>query len=640
MDYRLKLYTRKGIYRLFCVVVMAITGIVSMSAAKVELRVSPGGVIGEGERFHIMIVVTDMNETPSAPSSVPGASVMYFGHSGSSSSFVSTNGHTSQTFSNTYALTLKADKKGTYKFGPIVVGGVKSNVVSYTIGDARQPQQQGYPQSGGGSQSQAPGVDPSSLNNPTFIGKGNEQLFLRANISKTKAYEQEALVYTVKLYTTYNSIKFIGATDAPKFDGFVIEESSNISDHLTMETYQGKSYATAVIARYIIFPQMTGNLKIIGNKYTVSADAEEYYHDPFFSQLTVRRPVQLHVTPNDLTVDVKALPLPKPANFSGGVGRFNISSTLPNTNAVSNQAGSISYTITGEGNLKLITLPNLNDVFPPEIEVFSPTTDIKSNVGSNNVSGSVKFDYSFMPLEAGRFTIPAVQLVYFNPSTGQYETASARSYTLDVSRGAESSKSQASMTFSSGLMSYDSPLKKTHTPMIYKWLYWICWFILPLCILVVVLICYRKYLSEQSDLIALRSKKAAKMARRRLRAAGQCLEKKNTSKFYDEMLKAIWGYLGDKLKIPVSELNRANVQQHLEAKSIPSEDVERLIKLLDECEFAKYSPSQGDNDMNVIYDEGINLLNNLEADFKESMRQENMLKKQKKISGIDVRLKG
>lgn len=636
MDHRLKLYTIKDIYRILTVLVLTVAGFTGMSAAKVELRVSPGGVIGEGERFHIMIVVTDINEAPSAPSSVPGASIMYFGHSGSSSSFVSTNGHTSQTFSNTYALTLKADKKGSYKFGPITVGGVKSNIISYTIGDARQPQQ--YPQSGGNNTSQAPGIDPSSLNTPTFIGKGNEQLFLRANISKTTAYEQEALVYTVKLYTTYNSIKFIGATDAPKFDGFVIEESSNISDHLTMETYQGKSYATAVIARYIIFPQMTGNLKIIGNKYTVSADAEEYYHDPFFSQLTVRRPVQLHVTPNDLTVDVKALPLPKPANFSGGVGRFNISSSLPNSNAVSNQAGSISYTITGEGNLKLITLPNLNDIFPPEIEVFSPTTDIKSKVGSSNVSGSVKFDYSFMPLEAGKFTLPAVQLVYFNPATGQYETASARSYTLDVARGSESAKSQASMTFSSGLMDYNAPLKKSHRAMIYTWIYWICLFVLPFIILLVVLICYRRYLSEQSDLIALRSKKAAKMARKRLRSAGRCLETNDSSRFYDEMLKAIWGYLGDKLKIPVSELNRANVQQHLEAKSIPANDVERLIKLLDECEFAKYSPARGSNDMNEIYNEGINLLNMLEADFKESARQENQISKQKVISGIDRKL--
>ncbi|MDE6295210.1 MAG: BatD family protein [Muribaculaceae bacterium] len=594
---------------------------VTLIAAKVELRVSPRGVIGEGDRFHIMIVVSDINDAPSAPSAVPGASIMYFGHSGSSSSFVSTNGHTSQTFSNTYALTLKAEKKGSYTFGPVTVGGVKSNTVSYTIGDAAVPesyrnQRQAGPQSSHG------GIDPSSLNSPTFIGKGNEQLFLRANVSKTSVYEQEAIVYTVKLYTTYNSIKFIGATDAPKFDGFVIEESDNISDHLTMESYQGKNYATAVIARYIIFPQMTGKLKILGNKYTVSADAEEYYHDPFFSQLTVRRPVQLHVTPNDLTIDVKPLPLPKPANFSGGVGHFNISSTLPSENAVSNQAGAITYTITGEGNLKLVTLPNLNDIFPPEIEVFSPSADIKSHVGSSNVSGSVKFDYSFMPMEAGTFAIPPVTLVYFNPSTGQYESAHSRGYTLRVARGTESAKSQASMVFSSSLMKDNTPLSRNHVPWVYTLLYWILWFVVPMLVLLTGVLLYRKHLAEQSDLIALRSKKAAKMAKRRLRVAGQCLARHDTSRFYDEMLKAVWGYLGDKLRIPVSELNRQNVQQHLENKGISEEARAALVGLLDDCEFAKYSPSEATSDMQSVYDRGINILNTLEEGFKQSARTE------------------
>ncbi|MDE5774241.1 MAG: BatD family protein [Muribaculaceae bacterium] len=606
-------------YTLLAVALLCAT--VGALAAKVELRVSPRGTIGEGERFHIMIVVSDIDEVPAAPASVPGATILYFGHSGSSSSFVSTNGRTSQTFSNTYALTLKADRKGSYTFGPVTVGGVKSNSVSYTIGDAQSPRES-YPQPGSNQQG-ASGVDPTASNAPTFIGKGNEQLFLRANISKTNAYEQEALVYTVKLYTTYNSIKFIGATDAPKFDGFVIEESDNISDHLVMENYQGKEYATAVIARYIIFPQMTGKLKIIGNKYTVSADAEEYYHDPFFSRMTVRRPVQLHVTPNDLTVDIKPLPLPKPANFSGGVGRFNISSDLPTANVISNQAGSITYTITGEGNLKLITLPDLNNIFPSQIEVFSPTTDVKSHVGSSNVSGSVKFDYSFMPLEAGRFDLPAVSLVYFNPSTGEYETAVSRSYTLDVARGSESSKSQASLAFSSALMSDHGELQKHFRPYVFNFLYWLLWFVIPALLLAIVLIMYRKHIAEQSDLIALRSKKAAKMAKRRLRAAGLCLQRKETDRFYDEMLRAVWGYLGDKMRIPVSELNRDNVLQHLQQADIDSDTQSTLLKLLDDCEFAKYSPARAEHDMQAIYDEGIDTLNRLEEGFRAAQRKRN-----------------
>ena len=131
-------------------------------------------------------------------------------------------------------------------------------------------------------------------------------------MSRATAYEQEALVYTVKLYTTYDAIKFIGATAAPKFEGFVVEESKDISTSLSYETYQGKTYATAVIARYIIFPQMEGQLKVLGNTYTVSVDEREYYHDPFWGSMSVAKPLQLNVKPNDLTVNVKSLPKPVP----------------------------------------------------------------------------------------------------------------------------------------------------------------------------------------------------------------------------------------------------------------------------------------------------------------------------------------
>ena len=209
---------------------------------------------------------------------------------------------------------------------------------------------------------------------PKFIGKGDGNLFLKASVSKSSAYEQEALVYTVKLYTTYDAIKFIGASAAPKFDGFVVEESKAISSQLNYETYNGKTYATAVIARYIIFPQMTGSLKVTGNTYTVAVDQREYYHDPFFGSMSYSTPLQLNVTPNDLSVDVRPLPVPKPADFSGGVGKFSISSSLKSSEFKTNQAAAIVYTVTGSGNLKYVQLPDLQSIYPSEIEIYIPST--------------------------------------------------------------------------------------------------------------------------------------------------------------------------------------------------------------------------------------------------------------------------
>lgn len=596
----------------------------SWAAESVELRVEAGsrsGVIEVGQKFYIKVIVSNIQEAPSAPSSVPGAKLQYFGHQSSSSSFTSVNGKTSQSIVNIYAMTLKAEKKGTFSFGPITVGGVKSNTVSYTIAEAGSAPQAGMPQSNRQSAAShdPSSPDPQSQQGPTFIGKGNDQLFLRANVSKTTAYEQEALVYTVKLYTTYGTIKFIGATDAPKFDGFVIEESPAVSNQLSYETYQGRTYATAIIARYIIFPQMPGQLKIIGNKYTVSTDAEEYYHDPFFSQLTVRKPIQLNVTPNDLTVNVKALPSPRPANFSGGVGKFNISSNLASTDAVANQAASVSYLVTGEGNLKYIHLPDLNALFPDEIEVFSPTTDVKTVVGSTNVSGSVNFDYSFMPMEAGSFQLPPVQLVYFNPATGTYETTTSRSYTLNVARGAESVKSQAAQVYNTRLMPVEIPSSKLQRPFIRGFAYWLL-YIIPTGLLVGALIWRRRYTDIHSDIQGLRSRRAGKLARKRLKKAMDCMKANNESGFFDEMLKALWGYLSDKLKLPTSELNRENVSQILSEHGIAPESESALLALLDECEFAKYSPASARKSMQEVYDEGAEVLNNLEDAFAKASK--------------------
>lgn len=576
--------------------------------------------IGVGDLFYITYEVSNTETSPEKPSSVPGAKVMYFDRTGQSSSFTSVNGKTTQSYSYTYTLTLRAQTEGTFTFGPVTVDGVKSNTVSYTIGSAPQPQTApGSP----APQDQSTQDRHDSSEGPKFIGKGDGNLFLKAEVSKSSAYEQEALVYTVKLYTTYDAIKFIGATSAPKFEGFVVEESKDVSTQLDYETYGGKTYATAIIARYIIFPQMAGQLKVLGNTYTVSVDEREYYHDPFWGSMSVAKPLQLNVTPNDLTINVKGLPSPVPANFSGGVGNFKITSSLPTQSFLSNQAASIVYTVSGTGNLKYVKLPDLNSIYPPELEVYSPTPEVKAEVGKTNVSGSARFDYSFMPLEAGSFTIPQIDLVFFNPQTGKYETSTAPGYNIEVGKGKGSEKSQtrAKLAFNPELMPVKENLKFEHVPYVKRSLYWL-FFILPIIILTGVSIYYRAYIKANADLLAVKSRKASKMARQRLRKAAACLKKGESEKFYDEMLMATWGYLGDKLKMPTSELNRQNVSGELENHGIDEESIKKMIALIDECEFAKYAPSASGSNMENVYEEGVNVINTLEESFKKAKKSE------------------
>lgn len=586
-------------------------------ASSVKLTESPARgkrAIEVGDVFYIYIEVTDLRDRPSVPSSVPGAKILYFDHTAQMSQMTSVNGNVRQSTSDTWTVTLKAQKEGTFSFGPVSVGGVKSNVLRYTIG------KQGS--SGGGrepSRQQPSAATDDDSSKPKFIGKGDGNLFMRASVSETNVYEQQALVYTVKLYTTYDAIKFIGATAAPKFDGFVVEESKAISNSLSYETYNGKSYATAVIARYIIFPQMTGQLKVVGNTYTVSVDQREYYHDPFWGNMAVSSPLQLNVSPNDLVVNVRPLPAPKPADFSGGVGKFTLSSQLKSKDFKTNQAASIEYIVTGTGNLKYVQLPDLSTLYPAQLEVYTPTTDVKANVGSSNVSGSVSFDYSFMPLEEGTFKIPSIRLVYFNPETGKYETSESKGYDITVGKGKSSGKSQTNsrLRFDPELQDVDaSDLSLVHIPYIYKWVYWL-WFILPFAMLSISGIVYRNYMKSHADLAAFNSRRANKLAGRRLRKAYANMKKGNVEAFYDELLIALWGYLGDKLKMPTSELMRDNIKAVLDKNGIPEEQTAKLLESLDNCEYVKYSPDSGKASMKKSYDEAIDVINSLERSFKK-----------------------
>lgn len=590
-------------------------------ASSVKLTESPARgkrAIEVGDVFYIYIEVTDLRDRPSVPSSVPGAKILYFDHTAQMSQMTSVNGNVRQSTSDTWTVTLKAQKEGTFSFGPVSVGGVKSNVLRYTIG------KQGS--SGGGrepSRQQPSAATDDDSSKPKFIGKGDGNLFMRASVSETNVYEQQALVYTVKLYTTYDAIKFIGATAAPKFDGFVVEESKAISNSLSYETYNGKSYATAVIARYIIFPQMTGQLKVVGNTYTVSVDQREYYHDPFWGNMAVSSPLQLNVSPNDLVVNVRPLPAPKPADFSGGVGKFTLSSQLKSKDFKTNQAASIEYIVTGTGNLKYVQLPDLSTLYPAQLEVYTPTTDVKANVGSSNVSGSVSFDYSFMPLEEGTFKIPSIRLVYFNPETGKYETSESKSYDITVGKGKSSGKSQTNsrLRFDPELQDVDaSDLSLVHIPYIYKWVYWL-WFILPFSMLSISGIVYQNYMKSHADLAAFNSRRANKLAGRRLRKAYANMKKGNVEAFYDELLIALWGYLGDKLKMPTSELMRDNIKAVLDKNGIPEEQTAKLLESLDNCEYVKYSPDSGKASMKKSYDEAIDVINSLERSFKKNQDQ-------------------
>lgn len=612
----MKSYSMIMIKRIFLLLITTLAAASTVSGASVKLSVSPQrgkNNIEVNDVFYLNIEVSNVSGEPARPDNIGGARLMYFDRTSQQSSFSSVNGVTSQSFTSVYTATLRAVKEGTFTFGPVTVGGVKSNQVKYTIGQATSSPS-GYQ---GNTQ---PDNKSGESDKPQYIGKGDANLFLRASVSNTTAYEQQAIVYTVKLYTTYDAIKFIGATESPKFDGFVIEDSKDISNSLTFETYQGKTYATAVIAKYIIFPQMTGNLKVIGNNYTISVDRREYYHDSFFGQISYNTPLQLNVSPNDLVINVKALPQPQPADFSGAVGQFTLSSQLKNSEFKTNQAASIEYTLNGTGNIKYVQLPDLSALYPPELEIYTPTAKQNVKVGGTNVSGTVTYDYSFMPLEEGDFRIPDVKLVYFNPLTGKYETSVAKGYKIKVGKGSPSKNGLTGrhLKFDSNLEKINpSALSKNKRPWVYGFSYWL-WYIIPVLLLIGIYIFRRRYESLHSDMAVFNSRRADKLARRRLRKAAAAIKKNDKDMFYDELLSALWGYMSDKLRMPTSELLRDNIRQMLQSRGISEENIDAFIRNIDDAEFAKYSSAGGRENLDKAYGDAARIINSLEREFKNS----------------------
>lgn len=591
-------------------------------AGRVTLEIeTPGGGhrISVGDTFYITVTAIDEPGNLDLSPSFPGAKCVYKAPFQQVSSH-SDGRHTVTSRRVGLTLTLKAVKPGKYKYGPVSVGKSRSNTVSYEIVNGPAGVSGGA-SSGGASRSGSTSADPFADEDPnagpTFIGKGSDELFLVANVSKTRAWEQEALVYTVKLYTTCEPIKFLGATAAPKFDGFVVEESKDVSSSLSFESYKGKTYSTAIIARYIIFPQKTGKLRITGNTYTVSTDARQYYHDPYYQTLTVRRPISLNVTPNDLVVDVQPLPSPQPAGFSGGVGQFRLSARLATQKFNANQAGSIIYEITGTGNLRYVKLPDLAGIYPPELDIFTPESKDDLTVGASNVSGRVTFDYSFMPRESGEYRIPEVPLVFFNPSTGKYETVRARGFDISVGKGDASARSQKVARFDRDLMTVDIASASSRSAWIDGFPYWL-WYIVPVVGLLLALLIWRKHMKDHADMVSLRSRRAGKMARRRLRKAAACMKRGDADHFYDEVLTALWGYLSDKLKMPTSELTRQNVRETLAARGVGDSELDPLIELIDDCEFARYAPSRSGGRMEHVYENAVAVINGIDSRLSQN----------------------
>lgn len=564
----------------------------------------------QGGKFSITYVLSNASGSGFKSPNVGGCKLLYGPSVSQMSSFSSVNGKNTSSSSESYTMTYRAEKAGKYTVGAasVNVGGKTYTTKPFTL-EVLPPDKS----ASGGNQSQSVQVYDVDTQTPDkSVGKND--VFVRIILSKSKAYEQEGILCTIKLYTKYNIQQFM-PTLQPSFDGFISQELPITSSINRIENYNGENYMVADLKQCILFPQRSGTLTITSGNYDLTVIQYQTVRSGMFGMM-MRTPVEkeIKVSSNKATINIVPLPEPKPADFCGAVGTFSVSTRMLNDNLKTNEAGTLRLTIKGNGNLKNIQTPKI--AFPSQFDVYDPQTTVDANPSGDHLTGTVTIDYAFVPQYVGKFEIPATSFSYFDPVKNKYERISINGYELDVAKGSSSSSSApAGLTQRKDIIHIktgDLSLANGHIMFVNTWWY-LLWYIVPLVIFCTILFYYRKLIKERANVALMKTKRANKVANKRLKNARQLMAKNKHDAFFEEMLRALWGYFSDKLTISVSELNRDNIFLELSKYGVTENVCNDIIGLLDDCEFARYAKSEENgSDMSVVYKKACDLINQVE----------------------------
>lgn len=593
----------------------AIMGIAAAALAQTSFKVIPPRNVIAGNVFHVTYRLTNgEGSSLNAPaiqgckllSPRPGVSTMQ--------SVQIINGNQTSNTTEDYTFTYRAEKEGTYTIpaASIEAGGrtLQSQSASFKIlpPDSSAPQQGGYY-----NQPQARVDDLDSQDSQSRISKND--IFVRVLLNKSHAYEGEAIECTLKLYTKFERINSFMMTSPPTFDGFLIDELDTQASLNEVEHYNGQNYITAVLKKCIIFPQKSGKLTINSGKYDLSVVQLERVSNGFFISA---RPVEkeVHLQPFSQTINISPLPQPEPAGFSGAVGQFKFESTISTTTPRTGEAVALRYIVTGSGNIKYIREPKPE--IPSEFEQYTPKTEENSRIAGNTLTGTMTVEYTMVPQSVGEFKIPQQEFVYFDLAKKDYVTLTAPGYTLEVAKGsgttmnADQRDIQAKNTDILHIKTGEKNQSLDHTPAVLTWWYWSIFGCL-LAIAGASLWIYRRQLKLDADVAGRRNSRANKVARKRLKLAESFMKARQSEKFYEEVLRAMWGYLSDKLNMSASQLTRQNIVDTLSQRGVSPVVSDKIIKILDDCEMARYTPDSSlDSSVEAIYNEATDTINDME----------------------------
>lgn len=597
-------------------VILLFTSISGIKAEDVTFVLNAPGATVKGAQIQIQYILKGgEGSNIEVPQEIKGFDVLYGPSISQMFSSSYANGKTTSESNTTYTYVLMANEEGTFTLpaASIKVGGrnYKSNTAQIRV---LPPDKN--------AQAQQPGRQPqATTSTSTRENVSADDAFVRAIFSKKKVNEQEAIVVTFRFYTVLN-IRDVGKIEFPEFEGFIVEDFElSPNRQMSLEHYKGRNYYAIDVKKSLLFPQRSGKMTIPSGKMEIVFEVRSGRKvQTIFGPQEVMTEAKKVLRTSPETVDVSPLPLDgKPANFSGALGTFTFKPSISAEKIKANDAVTITVDITGTGNMKLIKNPEVK--LPKDFESYDPKVTNNFKITNNGLSGTKTIEYLFIPRYPGKYTIPPIEFSYYDTQSKSYKVQKSPSYTLEVDKDPNAGNNAAVSYMNQRSVEAEQDIRylktddytfKDPSHFYINSLKYLLWYIIPLLLFVVFSIVYRKQIKANSNIALMKTKKANKVASKRLKQAKKYLLVHDKDKFYEEVLRAVWGYLSDKLLIPTADLNRENVELELMKYGVDESLIKQYIAIIDTCEFARYAPSESDEAMDKLYDETVDAIGKME----------------------------
>lgn len=589
-------------------------------AQNVEFKASAPSVVAVGEQFKLEYTLNKEGDNLKVPT-LEGFDLLMGPSVGQSFYSSNINGKMTQNVTFSYTYILEGTKKGTFQIpgATVIIDGKE-----YTSNALKIEVVEGSRNSNGNQAATNRPVQPDA--NATV---NDNNLFVKVEVSRRSLYMGESLMATIKVYTKVDLVN-LGRTKFPDFNGFLAEEVPTPQRiELVREAVDGQIYNVGTIRKVLLYPQHTGEITIEPFELECIvrqrlANGGRSFFDEFFGNY---KDVRAMRRSKPVTIHVKELPqLGKPAGFGGTVGNVTMATSLSADTVNANDAITYKVTFRGTGNLKLLKAPTIN--FPLDFEVYDPKESRDLNITENGTTGSVSFEYLIIPRYSGDYKIPAIRFSYFDSQSNTYKTIAGAEYNIHVRKGAD--KGQVETSAGNQVKSFKKEdvrkvgedirylkteglnLKAAGVRFFGTTLYWLA-LLIPFVLFVVGAVLNRRRIKANADIVRVKNKAANKMARKRLKVAASAMKNHNAEQFYDEVLKALWGYMSYKLNIDRAELNRDNISEILQSKGVEEDRIKEFIAVLDTCEYARYAPgSNSDQEMGKVYTDSIDVITKLD----------------------------